>query len=49
MSIREATEEMCHCSALRSLGSLRKENKHQNDKNDEKMLNWLKEKTLTDV
>ena len=48
MSIRKATEEIgiAHTTLSRYL---RKENKRQNNKNDEKMLNWLKEKTLTNV
>ena len=48
MSIRKAAEEIgtAHTTLSRYL---RKENKRQNNKNDEKMLNWLKEKTLTNV
>ena len=46
MSIRQTAEEIgiAHTTLSRYL---RKENKRQNNKNDEKMLNWLKEKTLT--
>ncbi|WP_223882012.1 helix-turn-helix domain-containing protein [Niallia endozanthoxylica] len=45
MSIRQAAEEIgiAHTTLSRYL---RKENKRQNNKNDEKMLNWLKGKTL---
>ena len=48
MSIRQVAEEIgiAHTTLSRYL---RKENKRQNNKNDEKMLNWLKEKTLTNV
>ena len=48
MSIRKAAEEIdiAHTTLSRYL---RKENKRQNNKNDEKTLNWLKEKTLTNV
>jgi DNA-binding transcriptional ArsR family regulator len=47
-SIRQVAEEIgiAHTTLSRYL---RKENKRQNNKNDEKMLNWLKEKTLTNV
>ncbi|WP_338473398.1 hypothetical protein R4Z10_21370 (plasmid) [Niallia sp. XMNu-256] len=46
MSIRRAAEEIgvAHTTLSRYL---RKENKRQNNKNDVKMLNWLKEKALT--
>lgn len=46
MSIRQTAEEIgiAHTTLSRYL---RNENKRQNNKNDEKMLNWLKEKTLT--
>ena len=46
MSIRQVAEEIgiAHTTLSRYL---RKENKRQNNKNDEKMLNWLKEKTVT--
>lgn len=45
MSIRQTAEEIgiAHTTLSRYL---RNENKRQNNKNDEKMLNWLKEKTL---
>ena len=48
MSIRQAALEIgvAHTTLSRYL---RKENKRQNNKNDEKMLNWLKEKALTSV
>ncbi|WP_256237385.1 helix-turn-helix domain-containing protein [Bacillus sp. EB600] len=48
MSIRHAAEEIgiAHTTLSRYL---RKEKKRQNNKNDEKMLNWLKEKTLIGV
>ena len=48
MSIRQTAAEIgiAHTTLSRYL---RKENKRQNNKNDEKMLNWLKEKTLTKV
>ena len=44
MSIRQTAEEIgiAHTTLSRYL---RKENKRQNNKNDEKMLNWLKDKT----
>jgi DNA transposition AAA+ family ATPase len=43
MSIRQAAQEIgiVHTTLSRYL---KKENKRQNNKNDEKMLNWLKEK-----
>ena len=46
MSIRQTATEIgiAHTTLSRYL---RNENKRQNNKNDEKMLNWLKEKTLT--
>lgn len=46
MSIRQTAEEIgiAHTTLSRYL---RNENKRQNNKNDEKMLNWLKTKTLT--
>ena len=46
MSIRQTAAEIgiAHTTLSRYL---RNENKRQNNKNDEKMLNWLKEKTLT--
>jgi hypothetical protein len=48
MSIRQAALEIgvAHTTLSRYI---RKENKRQNNKNDEKMLNWLKEKVLTSV
>ena len=48
MSIRQAALEIgvAHTTLSRYL---RKENKRQNNKNDVKMLNWLKEKALTSV
>ena len=48
MSIRQAALEIgvAHTTLSRYI---RKENKRQNNKNDEKMLNWLKEKALTSV
>ena len=48
MSIRKAAEEIgiAHTTLSRYL---RNENKRPNNKNDEKMLNWMKEKTLTNV
>ena len=48
ISIRQVAEEIgiAHTTLSRYL---RKENKRQNNKNDEKMLNWLKEKTLTNA
>ena len=48
MSIRKAAEEIGIANTTLSR-YLRKENKRQNNKNDEKMLNWLKEKTLMNV
>src|SRR5437764_1738994 len=44
MSIRQAAEEMgiAHTTLSRYL---KKENKRQNNNNDQKMLNWLKEKS----
>ena len=46
MSIRQTAQEIgiAHTTLSRYL---RNENKRQNNKNDEKMLNWLKGKTLT--
>ena len=46
MSIRQTAAEIgiAHTTLSRYL---RKENKRQNNKNDEKMLNWLKEKNVT--
>ena len=43
ISIRQAAEEIgiAHTTLSRYI---RKENKRQNNKNDEKMLNWIKEK-----
>ena len=48
MSIRQAALEIgvAHTTLSRYL---RKENKRQNNKNDVKMLNWLKEKALMSV
>ncbi|WP_256242065.1 helix-turn-helix domain-containing protein [Bacillus sp. V3B] len=48
MSIRQAAKEIgiAHTTLSRYL---KKQNKRQNNKNDEKMLNWLKEKTLINV
>ena len=48
MSIRQAAAEIgiAHTTLSRYL---RNENTRHNNKNDEKMLNWLKEKTLTKV
>ena len=45
MSIRQTAEEIgiAHTTLSRYL---KKESKRQNNKNDEKMINWLKEKTL---
>ena len=48
MSIRQVATEIgiAHTTLSRYL---RNENKRQNNKNDEKMINWMKEKTLTNV
>lgn len=48
ISIRQAAKEIgiSHTTLSRYL---RKENKRQNNNNDEKMLNWLKEKALTSI